>query len=274
MQVVNNLQDLNKALHVETNKSIGFVPTMGDLHDGHLSLVQRSKEKSDFTVVSIFINPTQFDNPNDFSNYPVNLEYDLSVLKKYNIDLVFIPKFKELFQQENKVNFPLNGLDQVLEGRHRKGHFNGVLRVLNIFFKLIKPQYAFFGEKDYQQFLIVNLLAKNQFKNIEIILCPTRRLQTGLAMSSRNSRLSPDQQKIASKIYETLNFCKMNFSFSKIKELESVCLEKLKDFSDPEYFEIRNSINLSNKINKEDKCRAFVATKLSNVRLIDNLAIN
>ena len=274
MQVVNNLQDLNKALHIETNKSIGFVPTMGALHDGHLSLVQRSKEKSDFTVVSIFINPTQFDNPNDFSNYPVNLEYDLSLLKKYNIDLVFIPEFKELYQQENKVNIPLNGLDQVLEGRHRKGHFIGVLRVLNIFFKLIKPQYAFFGEKDYQQFLIVDLLAKNQFKNIEIILCPTRRLQTGLAMSSRNSRLNPDQQKIASKIFETLNFCKMNFNFSKIKELERVCLEKLKDFSDPEYFEIRNSINLSNKINKEDKCRAFVATKLSNVRLIDNLAIN
>jgi pantoate--beta-alanine ligase len=274
MQVVNNLQDLNKALHIETNKSIGFVPTMGALHDGHLSLVQQSKEKSDFTVVSIFINPTQFDNPNDFSNYPVNLEYDLSVLKKYNIDLVFIPEFKELYQQENKVNIFLNGLDQVLEGSHRKGHFNGVLRVLNIFFKLIKPQYAFFGEKDYQQFLIVDLLAKNQFKNIEIILCPTRRLQTGLAMSSRNSRLNPDQQKIASKIFETLNFCKMNFSFSKIKELERVCLEKLKDFSDPEYFEIRNSINLSNKINKEDKCRAFVATKLSNVRLIDNLAIN
>ena len=274
MQVVNNLQDLNKALHIETNKSIGFVPTMGALHDGHLSLVQRSKEKSDFTVVSIFINPTQFDNPNDFSNYPVNLEYDLSVLKKYNIDLVFIPEFKELYQQENTVNISLNGLDQVLEGSHRKGHFNGVLRVLNIFFKLIKPQYAFFGEKDYQQFLIVDLLAKNQFKNIEIILCPTRRLQTGLAMSSRNSRLNPDQQKIASKIFETLNFCKMNFNFSKIKELERVCLEKLKDFSDPEYFEIRNSINLSNKINKEDKCRAFVATKLSNVRLIDNLAIN
>ena len=274
MQVVNNLQDLNKALYIETNKSIGFVPTMGALHDGHLSLVQRSKEKSDFTVVSIFINPTQFDNPNDFSNYPVNLEYDLSVLKKYNIDLVFIPEFKELYQKENTVNISLNGLDQVLEGSHRKGHFNGVLRVLNIFFKLIKPQYAFFGEKDYQQFLIVDLLAKNQFKNIEIILCPTRRLQTGLAMSSRNSRLNPDQQKIASKIFETLNFCKMNFNFSKIKELERVCLEKLKDFSDPEYFEIRNSINLSNKINKEDKCRAFVATKLSNVRLIDNLAIN
>ena len=274
MQVVNNLQDLNKALYIETNKSIGFVPTMGALHDGHLSLVQQSKEKSDFTVVSIFINPTQFDNPNDFSNYPVNLEYDLSVLKKYNIDLVFIPEFKELYQKENTVNISLNGLDQVLEGSHRKGHFNGVLRVLNIFFKLIKPQYAFFGEKDYQQFLIVDLLAKNQFKNIEIILCPTRRLQTGLAMSSRNSRLNPDQQKIASKIFETLNFCKMNFSFSKIKELERVCLEKLKDFSDPEYFEIRNSINLSNKINKEDKCRAFVATKLSNVRLIDNLAIN
>ena len=116
MQVVNNLQDLNKALHIETNKSIGFVPTMGALHDGHLSLVQRSKEKSNFTVVSIFINPTQFDNPNDFSNYPVNLEYDLSVLKKYNIDLVFIPEFKELYQQENKVNISLNGLDQVLEG--------------------------------------------------------------------------------------------------------------------------------------------------------------
>ena len=274
MQVVNNLQDLNKALYIETNKSIGFVPTMGALHDGHLSLVQQSKEKSDFTVVSIFINPTQFDNPNDFSNYPVNLEYDLSVLKKYNIDLVFIPEFKELYQKENTVNISLNGLDQVLEGSHRKGHFNGVLRVLNIFFKLIKPQYAFFGEKDYQQFLIVDLLAKNQFKNIEIILCPTRRLQTGLAMSSRNSRLNPDQQKIASKIFETLNFCKMNFNFSKIRELERVCLEKLKDFSDPEYFEIRNSINLSNKINKEDKCRAFVATKLSNVRLIDNLAIN
>ena len=134
MQVVYNFKDLNKALKIESNKTIGFVPTMGALHDGHLSLVRLSMQKSDFTVVSIFINPTQFDNPSDFINYPVNLENDVSLLKKCNIDLVFIPEFKELYQNEKKINIPLNGLDQVLEGNHRKGHFNGVIRVLNIFF--------------------------------------------------------------------------------------------------------------------------------------------
>ena len=274
MQVVYNFKDLNKALKIESNKTIGFVPTMGALHDGHLSLVRISKQKSDFTVVSIFINPTQFDNSSDFINYPINLENDISLLKKCNIDLVFIPEFKELYQNEKKINIPLNGLDQVMEGSHRKGHFNGVIRVLNIFFQLIKPRYVFFGEKDYQQYLIVNLLAENHFNNIEIILCPTIRLQTGLAMSSRNIRLNLEQQKIASKIFQTLNYCKKHFSFSKINELEKICFDKLKDFSDPEYFEIRNSITLSKEIKKSEKYRAFVAIKLSNVRLIDNLAIN
>ena len=274
MQVVKNLQDLNKVLKIVSNKSIGFVPTMGSLHRGHLSLVRASKKKTDYTVVSIFVNPTQFDNQNDYNNYPINLQNDISLLNNEEVDLLFIPDYEELYSSEKLIKIDLHNLDKVLEGKHRKGHFDGVVRVVSIFFNLIKPQYAFLGEKDYQQYLIFSLLAKELFEKVKIILCPTFREESGLAMSSRNLRLEAKYSKETKKLFELLNYCKKNFDVENRKKLEQICFEKLSQFSSPEYFEIRQSVDLTNEGELSDKWRAFTATKFGDIRLIDNIALN
>ena len=274
MQVVKNLQDLNKVLKIVSNKSIGFVPTMGSLHRGHLSLVRASKKKTDYTVVSIFVNPTQFDNQNDYNNYPINLQNDISLLNNEEVDLLFIPDYEELYSSERLIKIDLHNLDKVLEGKHRKGHFDGVVRVVSIFFNLIKPQYAFLGEKDYQQYLIISLLAKELFEKVKIILCPTFREESGLAMSSRNLRLEAKYSKETKKLFELLTYCKKNFDVENRKKLEQICFEKLSQFSSPEYFEIRQSVDLTNEGELSDKWRAFTATKFGDIRLIDNIALN
>ena len=274
MQIVRQLQELNEALSNESNRSIGFVPTMGFLHRGHLSLINESQKKADFTIVSIFVNPTQFNNPTDLKNYPVSLKEDLMTLEQQEVDLVFCPDYDALYKNEKPVKIALGTLDCVLEGTRRKGHFQGVIRVVNIFFKLINPNYAFFGEKDYQQYLIISELARVCFPQIEIIMCPTKREQFGLAMSSRNSRLSSKDFEKAKDIYRILKYCKENFNFFNREELEKICLKKLAEFSEPEYFEIRHSDDLLNNGDKFRSWRAFTATNLGGIRLIDNIVVN
>ena len=275
MQVVKQLQELNEALSTESNdRSIGFVPTMGFLHKGHLSLIKASRKKADFTVVSIFINPTQFNNSFDLENYPVSLKEDLLILEQEEVDLVFCPDYNTLYNNEKPVEISLGSLDSVLEATKRKGHFQGVIRVVNIFFKLINPNYAFFGEKDYQQYSIIKELARVFFPQIKIIMCPTQREQIGLAMSSRNSRLSSKDFEKAKEIYKVLKYCKENFNFSNREELEQSCLKKLAEFSEPEYFEIRHSDDLLNNGDELKSWRAFTATNLGGVRLIDNIALH
>ena len=273
MRIVSQLQELNEALDIESNKSIGFVPTMGFLHHGHRSLIHESKKRSDFTIVSIFINPTQFNNQSDLKNYPVSIEKDLFILEQEKVDLVFCPDFDTLYNNEKPIEITLGSLDNVLEATKRKGHFQGVIRVLSIFFKLINPNYAFFGEKDYQQYLVINHLAKKSFPKIEIIMCPTKREQSGLAMSSRNSRLSAEDFEKSKEIFKVLTFCKKNFDYSNRQELEKTCMNKLAKFSEPEYFEIRHSDDLLNNGGKFKNWRAFAATNLAGVRLIDNIAL-
>ena len=273
MRIVSQLQELNEALDIESNKSIGFVPTMGFLHHGHRSLIHESKKRSDFTIVSIFINPTQFNNQSDLKNYPVSIEKDLFILEQEKVDLVFCPDFDTLYNNEKPIEITLGSLDNVLEATKRKGHFQGVIRVLRIFFKLINPNYAFFGEKDYQQYLVINQLAKKSFPEIEIIMCPTKREQSGLAMSSRNSRLSAEDFEKSKEIFKVLTFCKKNFDYSNRQELEKTCMNKLAKFSEPEYFEIRHSDDLLNNGGKFKNWRAFAATNLAGVRLIDNIAL-
>ena len=273
MRIVSQLQELNEALDIESNKSIGFVPTMGFLHHGHRSLIRESKKRSDFTIVSIFINPTQFNNQSDLKNYPVSIEKDLFILEQEKVDLVFCPDFDTLYNNEKPIEITLGSLDNVLEATKRKGHFQGVIRVLSIFFKLINPNYAFFGEKDYQQYLVINHLAKKSFPKIEIIICPTKREQSGLAMSSRNSRLSAEDFEKSKEIFKVLTFCKKNFDYSNREELEKTCMNKLAKFSEPEYFEIRHSDDLLNNGGKFKNWRAFAATNLAGVRLIDNIAL-
>tara|TARA_B100001564_G_scaffold191932_1_gene161281 strand:+ start:45 stop:869 length:825 start_codon:yes stop_codon:yes gene_type:complete len=274
MVIVNNLDDLNKALALKSGKIIGFVPTMGTLHNGHLSLIRAAVEKSNFVIVSIFINPTQFNSKKDLESYPHNLEKDIGMLKKEKVDLLFVPEFSELYSKEVPINTSFNELENVLEGKHREGHFKGVLRVLNIFFKLLNPNFAFFGEKDYQQYLIVKQFTSLFFKNIEIVLCPTYREENGLAMSSRNSRLDKKYLNQTHKLFEVLLFCKSNFELSKRESLEEICFKKISSFSHPEYFEIRLANDLQNNGSIDQKWRAFTATKFGSVRLIDNIALN
>jgi len=274
MQIVHKIDDLNKALALKFSKIIGFVPTMGTLHNGHLSLIRAAGKKSNFIIVSIFVNPTQFNSKEDLESYPFNLEKDIAILKKEKVDLLFIPEYSELYDEETPINTSFNELENVLEGKHRKGHFKGVLRVLNIFFKLLNPNFAFFGEKDYQQYLIVKQFTSLFFKNIEIVLCPTYREENGLAMSSRNSRLDKKHLNQTHKLFEVLLFCKSNFELSKRESLEEICFKKISSFSHPEYFEIRLANDLQNNGSIDQKWRAFTATKFGSVRLIDNIALN
>ena len=170
MQIVHNIDDLNKALTKKSDKIIGFVPTMGTLHNGHLSLIRAAGKKSNYVIVSIFVNPTQFNSTEDLNNYPFNLEKDICALKKEKVDLLFVPEYSELYAKETPLYTSFDELENVLEGKHRQGHFKGVLRVLNIFFKLIKPNFAFL-EKDYQQYIIVKQFA-TLLKKLRLFYAP------------------------------------------------------------------------------------------------------
>ena len=275
MKVVETISNLNTELLKHTNKSIGFVPTMGSLHDGHLSLINYAQIKSDIVIVSIFVNPTQFNDPSDFKNYPSNHRKDLDKLSKEKVDIVFIPKsVNEIYANEKPLNISLDGIDEVMEGKYRKGHFDGVVRVVSLLFSIVRPQFAFFGEKDFQQLLIIKSMAKKHFKSIEVIGCPTKRDKNGLALSSRNLLLNEDDRKKAINLIKILKHSKSIFNNYDNTKLEKDSFEKLKDFSIPEYFEIRETSFLKRIKDKKTKQRAFVAAKIGNIRLIDNIELN
>ena len=276
MIVEKNIKKVKQLIEDQKNRGnkICLIPTMGSLHEGHTFLIKEALKKSEIVWLSIFVNPTQFNSTEDLNNYPFDLEKDISALKKEKVDLLFVPEYSELYEKETPFYTSFDELENVLEGKHRQGHFKGVLRVLNIFFKLIKPNFAFFGEKDYQQYLIVKQFASLFFKKIEIILCPTYREENGLAMSSRNLRIDLKNLSKVHKLYEVLLFCKRNFELSKRESLEEICFKKISSFSDPEYFEIRHANDLKNNGSIHQKWRAFTATKFGSVRLIDNIALN
>ena len=272
--IYNNLEVVN---WVSKNKdlAIGFIPTMGALHKGHLSLISEAKKKADLVVVSIFVNPTQFGDKNDFVNYPSTLDQDLRALENLEVDMVFIPSSaEELYKNENYDTIAFESIENVMEGSHRIGHFEGVARVVKLFLDLIKPKYAFFGEKDFQQLLIIKTLIKKLGIKTEIIACKTVRENDGLAMSSRNARLSKHHRSLAPNIYRVLGMCMQKAKTMDFNDLENTCLKELSKFSNPEYFEIRNANDLSKSGGKNTKWRAFVATKLGDIRLIDNIELN
>ncbi len=275
MKVIYSNLEVENWISNENKGIVGFVPTMGALHKGHLSLIELAKKKCNTVIVSIFVNPTQFNNNQDLKKYPKDLENDLALLKKTSADLVYVPKtIKEVYENEKPCQFYFNTIDKVMEGRYREGHFIGVARVVKLFFDLLNPDIAFFGKKDYQQLLIIKELV-NQFDlKIKIIGCETVREKDGLAMSSRNLRLSNSERLLAANIFNILKFCKQKFFSVDFKELENKCFQELSKFSVPEYFEIRNANDLSKKGDNSSKWRAFAATKLGNVRLIDNIALN
>ena len=256
-------------------KTIGLVPTMGALHQGHASLVEKANAENDIVVVTIFVNPTQFNDPLDLNHYPRTLDQDLELLRQLEADLVFVPSVKEMYPQEDTHIFDLGGLEKVMEGKHRKGHFNGVAQIVSKLFLLIRPHRAYFGQKDFQQLVIIRRLVEILELNLNIVPCPIIREKDGLAMSSRNSRLSKEERKLAPKIYETLVQAREkmeDLTPSQLKEWVALQFKKQSELN-LEYFEIVEDKGLmsidewNTSVNKV----ACLAVHLGEVRLIDNL---
>ena len=264
----------------QSKLTIGFVPTMGALHEGHLNLVKRALFKSEVVVVSIFVNPTQFNDPTDLEAYPRTLESDLDQLRSLSDQLiVFHPEVTALYtDQPQSRSFDFKGLDKVMEGAYRPGHFDGVATVVELLFKAVRPTVAYFGEKDFQQTLIVKALVKQERLQVRIEVCPTTREPNGLARSSRNERLSAQGRVKAAFIYQQLKWAKRRFSsmeFDAIREAVSRAFKDVEDWT-LEYFEIAEVPSLEHSVyrKKNKKYRAFIAAKLEGVRLIDSIALN
>ena len=259
-------------------KIIGFIPTMGALHNGHLSLVNKSVSQNDFTVVSIFINPTQFNNIDDLKTYPSDIDKDLELLRSISDKIiVFNPEPNELYSGDIRLdNFNFNGLDKYMEGKFRGDHFVGVATVVSKLFSLIKADNTYFGEKDFQQLRIIENLIKEKNFSTKLIRCETIRSKDGLALSSRNNQLNFSSKKIATNLFKALNFAKEKIDVLSINEIEQKISDNLSNFKEIklEYFVIADEQNLKPiKYKQTEKYRAFIAAYVSGVRLIDNVKL-
>lgn len=261
----------------EKNKQIGFVPTMGALHKGHQSLVEESIKNNDYTVVSIFVNPTQFNNADDLKKYPKTLKDDLQLLENNGCDIVFIPTVEEIYAQTVvSKSYSFDGIENQMEGKFRKGHFDGVATIVQTFFEIIQPDNAYFGEKDFQQLQVVKKLAEKENIPVKVIGCPIYRENDGLAMSSRNIRLSKEQRNVAPFIYQTLKKVVSSAKTKSVKEMyEFVKNEFATTSLELEYFTIAEESTLMevSKINFDKKTRAFIAVNIGGIRLIDNISL-
>ena len=281
MLYVKNIDALEQALAQwkSIGFSVGFVPTMGALHQGHVSLIERAISENDKVVCSIFINPTQFNNQEDLVSYPSQIDKDLALLRKVSCDLVFSPDIKDMYPEGNKIlKFELNGLDALMEGAHRPGHFDGVCTIVSKLFNLIKPKNAYFGQKDFQQLAIIRQLNKNQKFKINIVGCPIIRDENGLAMSSRNMLLNKKERLIACKIYHILTSAKAQFFSNHIENVKLFVIKELNAVSafSIDYVEIVHAQTLQplNDGEKKDPAVLCIAVFLGSIRLIDNILLN
>jgi pantoate--beta-alanine ligase len=281
MLIFNNKASLRAHLsqQSQTGLTTGFVPTMGALHRGHLSLLQQSVNENSLTVVSIFVNPTQFNNPEDLEKYPRTLEADVEKIKTVSPDIiVFAPTVDDMYDgNTTSGHFAFDGLENQMEGAHRPGHFDGVGTIVKKLFEIVEPTNAYFGEKDFQQLQIVKKLVSLYNMPVNIIGCPISREPNGLAMSSRNQRLSDSDKNKAAFIYKTLQEAQHMFAANSIAQVKSFVENAFTAHPefDLEYFEIAAESDLLPAITKENvKYRAFIAVFLSNVRLIDNISLN
>jgi len=291
MILLKKTTDLCKWTDAQRKKDnlIGFVPTMGALHEGHISLVDASKKKDNCTVSSIFVNPSQFNDPTDFKKYPVTLEKDIYLLEKAGCDVLFMPAIEEIYPDArpddpvgrgftSKMHYNLGYLETVLEGKYRPGHFQGVCMVVHRLLEIVNPHHLYLGQKDYQQCMVITRLVdlivlKNK---VEIIICPTLREDNGLAMSSRNMRLDEMERKKASAIYRSLNMIKENSEDKTPDELKNKAQFMLEEAGfKVDYVEIADADNLTpvKFWDNKQKNVALVAAIMNEVRLIDNMVI-
>lgn len=280
MKVINRTSDLQAIIEQLKNdgKSIGLVPTMGALHKGHLSLVKNSISNNDITVVSIFVNPTQFNNPNDLASYPRTVDKDLELLQTVGCDVVFAPEADDIYSKsetDSRFEFDFEGLDKVMEGKFRPGHFNGVVQIVSKLFDLVRPDRAYFGEKDFQQLAIIRLMTRRYNLPIEIVPCPIVREDSGLALSSRNSLLKDNEKQVASHIYAVLNESRQFVPQTEVEELKQCVIAAIEQKPElkVEYFDIVDGHTLKSigKWDESDYVVGCITVFCGNVRLIDNI---
>jgi pantoate--beta-alanine ligase len=279
MKVVHTIVELQNDLFClrKENKLIGFVPTMGALHEGHASLVKESVKENDITVVSVFLNPTQFNDKNDLANYPRTLEADCKLLEKVGADFVFAPSVEEMYPTEDKRHFEYPPVSTVMEGAHRPGHFNGVCQVVSRLFYIVRPDRAYFGEKDWQQIAVIKCMVKALGIKVQVVECPIIREKDGLAMSSRNTLLAADERAIAPNIYKAL---KSSVAYAKnhtVEETHKKVVDEINavDGLDVEYFSIVDGDTLQDITSWDDTKYAVgcitVFCGKTPIRLIDHI---
>ncbi|HAT1597203.1 TPA: pantoate--beta-alanine ligase [Legionella pneumophila] len=249
MQIFHNLNEWIRFRNtLSPDLSLGFAPTMGNLHAGHASLFLASSKENHYTASSLFVNPTQFNNPDDYTHYPRTLDADLELMTQNGVDFCILPNEDEIYADGYTYQVQENQLGQLMEGKHRPGHFNGVLTIVMKLFNLVKPNRAYFGEKDYQQLLLIQGMVRALFMNIEIKSCPTVREKSGLACSSRNNRLTLNQREIADKFAKIFHQNKSSAMITKELEALGITVEYIEEFQG----------------------RRFAAVKIGDIRLIDN----
>jgi pantoate--beta-alanine ligase len=277
MQRINKAKDIHqKAVNIRnTGRTIGFVPTMGALHEGHLSLIRQAKAENDVVICSVFVNPTQFNESSDFKSYPRDLEKDASLLEKVDCDILFAPDEQEIYPQPDKTQYILGEISQDLEGKHRPGHFNGVASVVRRLLELCVPHKAYFGLKDYQQYMVIKQLVDSYEIPTKVVGCEIARSAEGLALSSRNALLPAHDLALAPEIYKTMLWAKKQVHSRNINEIEAEASKNLANMGfEVEYFTIRNKFDLKSPLpDRKNDLLVLVAARLGKVRLIDNMTL-
>jgi pantoate--beta-alanine ligase len=259
---------------IDSNKLVGLVPTMGSLHKGHLSLVERALSENEQVIVTIYVNPTQFNDINDLKQYPRNLESDIDKLRDYKNIFIYSPRDKDLYQEVVSKNYDLDNLDKILEGKYRPGHFNGVATIVEKLFTIFNPNNSYFGEKDFQQLSIIKTMVKKLSISVNIISCETIREADGLAMSSRNKNMTTEERLIAGEINKFMIKVKEIYNNKKIDKVPISIIDELNSLKNCklEYFEIDNLSKHSSSLTDEGD-RIFIACWVGKTRIIDNLAL-
>ena len=278
MKVIRTVEELKSvvgALKAE-GKSVGLVPTMGALHDGHVSLMEKARGDNDVVVVSVFVNPTQFNNPDDLRTYPRTEEADCARMRDAGVDIAFIPSVEEIYPEPDNRVFDLGKVAEVMEGAMRPGHFNGVAQIVSKLFRMVEPTRAYFGEKDFQQIAVIRRMVEIEgFKNLEIVDCPIKREADGLALSSRNVRLTPHQREIAPNIHRIMVESLDKARDCSVEEVKRSVIDAVNAYPemDVEYYEIVNAADMQpiTDWSQATKAVGCITVYLGDVRLIDNI---
>lgn len=278
MKVIRTVEELKSVVGTlkAEGKSVGLVPTMGALHDGHVSLMEKARGDNDVVVVSVFVNPTQFNNPDDLRTYPRTEEADCARMRDAGVDIAFIPSVEEIYPEPDNRVFDLGKVAEVMEGAMRPGHFNGVAQIVSKLFRMVEPTRAYFGEKDFQQIAVIRRMVEIEgFKNLEIVDCPIKREADGLALSSRNVRLTPHQREIAPNIHRIMVESLDKARDCSVEEVKRSVIDAVNAYPemDVEYYEIVNAADMQPITDWSQATQAVgcITVYLGDVRLIDNI---